>query len=207
MTNNSSPPVKTVEVFADVTCPFAHVGLRRFIAERDARGIDFLLRVRAWPLERVNGHAETGRDLAPKVQALRDSVAPELFRGFDADSFPVTSWPALVAEATAYRDPARGERFSMAVRTALFEDGCDISDAEALSELGGGVADDDRDAVERVMADWHDGQSRQVIGSPHFFVDGYDYFCPSMTIERSDGVLDIAFDKSGFDEFVNRALG
>lgn len=191
-----------------MTCPFAHVGLRRFVAERDSRGVDLLMRVRAWPLERVNGHAESGKELAPKVQALRDSVAPELFRGFDADSFPATSWPALVAEAAAYLDdPTRGERFSMAVRTALFEDGRDISDAKVISELLDGVADDDdRDAAEQVMADWHDGQARQVIGSPHFFVGGEDFFCPSMTIERSGGVLDIAFDKSGFDEFVNRAL-
>lgn len=199
--------MKTVEVFADVTCPFAHVGLRRFVAERDARGIDLLLRVRAWPLERVNGHAETGNDLAPKVQALRGSVAPELFRGFDADSFPSTSWPALVAEATAYRtDPARGERFSMAVRTALFEDGRDISDAKVLAELSDGLSNDDTDADGQVIADWHDGQGRQVIGSPHFFVDGYDFFCPSMTVERSGGVVEIAFDKSGFDEFLSRAL-
>lgn len=195
-------------VFADVTCPFAHVGLRRFVAERDARAVDLLLRVRAWPLERANNHAESGTELAPKVQALRDSVAPELFRGFDADSFPVTSWPALVAEAGAYRDdPVRGERFSMAVRTALFEDGRDISDANVLSELLGGLTDDlDRDAEERVTADWHDGQARGVIGSPHFFIDGDDFFCPSMTIERSGGVLDISFDKSGFDEFVKRTL-
>ena len=195
----------TVEVFADVSCPFAHVGLRRFVAERDARGrVDVALRVRAWPLERVNGRAESGDDLAPKVQALRQSVAPELFRGFVARAFPATSLPALAAEAAAYRDgPARGERFSMAVRTSLFEDGCDTSDVTVLRALDGDVDDN---AIEQVMADWHEGEARQVIGSPHFFVEGAGFFCPSMTIERSGGVLDIAFDSSGFDLFLERAL-
>jgi hypothetical protein len=50
------PKVRVVEVFADVSCPFAHVGLRRLVEQRDklARD-DIVLRVRAWPLELVNG--------------------------------------------------------------------------------------------------------------------------------------------------------
>ena len=47
--------VRTVEVFADVVCPFAHVGLRRFVARRAELGRSRpLLLVRAWPLELVN---------------------------------------------------------------------------------------------------------------------------------------------------------
>jgi hypothetical protein len=30
--------MRQIEVFADVACPFTHVGLRRLIAERDAGG-------------------------------------------------------------------------------------------------------------------------------------------------------------------------
>jgi predicted DsbA family dithiol-disulfide isomerase len=45
-----------LEVFADVLCPFTHVGLRRLISERARRGRDdVVVRVRAWPLELVNG--------------------------------------------------------------------------------------------------------------------------------------------------------
>ena len=45
-----------LEVWADVTCPFTHVGLHRLVDERDRQGRDDLhLRVRAWPLELVNG--------------------------------------------------------------------------------------------------------------------------------------------------------
>ena len=61
--------VSTVEVFADVLCPFTHVGLPRFVDRRRALGrADVTLQVRAWPLEIVNGQpldppfiAESGR--------------------------------------------------------------------------------------------------------------------------------------------------
>ena len=32
--------MRTIEVFADVTCPFTHVGLRRMVAARQAKGRD-----------------------------------------------------------------------------------------------------------------------------------------------------------------------
>src|SRR5206468_3084962 len=45
-----------IEVFADVRCPFTHVGLTRFVARRHELGRrEPRLRVRAWPLELVNG--------------------------------------------------------------------------------------------------------------------------------------------------------
>jgi hypothetical protein len=49
--------VSIIEVFADAGCPFTHVGLRRLVEHRDHAGRDdVVLRVRAWPLELVNGH-------------------------------------------------------------------------------------------------------------------------------------------------------
>jgi hypothetical protein len=59
-------PSRLVEVFADVGCPFAHVGLRRFVERRDELGRDdVVLWVRAWPLELVNArpapHRRGGR--------------------------------------------------------------------------------------------------------------------------------------------------
>jgi hypothetical protein len=61
-----------LEMFADIACPFTHVGLRRFAALREARGTTApRLRVRAWPLELVNGRPFDGPTVAPKVAALR----------------------------------------------------------------------------------------------------------------------------------------
>lgn len=199
--------VKIIDVYADVTCPFAHVGLRRITAERDARGRqDVAFRVRAWPLEMVNGHPEAGPDLAPKVNALRKSVAAELFRGFEPESFAKSSLHALAWEAAAYaRDVTVGEQFSLLVRTALFEDGLDIADEQVLSSLCSDLEADSSDRSALLM-DWEAGKQRGVKGSPHFFVDEGDFFCPSMTIERTDGRLDIEFDAEGFTDFLEHCL-
>jgi hypothetical protein len=96
--------MEELEVFADIACPFTHVGLHRFAALRASLGRDRpLLRVRAWPLELVNGEPLRGDEVAPKVAALRRSVAPDGFAGFDAALFPTSTRPALASVAAAYR--------------------------------------------------------------------------------------------------------
>jgi len=212
-TQPSPPPstsaARTIEVFADITCPFTHVGLRRFIAQRQARGQSrHRLLVSSWPLELVNGEPLDGTALIPKVEALRRSVAPDLFEGFDPDRFPTTSLPALGLVAAAYgRDLDAGERLSLAVRTALFEEGADIADPDVLASIARGCdlfgleADD-----QRVIDDWHRGEALDVIGSPHFFVSGQDFFCPALEITHGDDGLSIAFDAVGLDRFLDAAL-
>jgi predicted DsbA family dithiol-disulfide isomerase len=199
-----------IEVFADVSCPFAHVGLRRVVAERDRRGrAGPLLRVRAWPLELVNGAPMTGEALQPKVDALRSSVAPDLFAGFAPERFPATTLPVLAAEAAAHRaGPAVGERFSLAVRTALFEQGQDPSEPGVLGAL---LAEHglDPSAVDpsAVLADWQEGRRRGVIGSPHFFDGDRGWFCPSLAIRHDDEGYDIRVDAEGLARFLAAVLG
>lgn len=195
-----------LEVFADVACPFTHVGLRRFVALRDERGkTEPRLRVRAWPLELVNSKPLDGSTLAPKIAALQTSVAPDLFRGFDPDRFVRTSMPALAAEAAAHRAGVEiGERFSLAIRTALFEEGLDIADADVLERVrtAVGAPQPDPNDEQRVRDDYDEGRRRGVSGSPHFFTpDGRGFFCPSLDIDHVDGGLEIAFDADGFTEF------
>lgn len=199
----------SIEVFADITCPFAHVGFRRFVGERAARSrVDVQLHVRAWPLEPLNGEPVDGVQVAPKVAALRSSVAPDLFRGFDAAAYPRTSIPALRVVHGAYkRSVAEGERISLLVRNALFEEGRDISDPEVLRDLW-----PDADAEFHPsepgpeVADWVEGQRRGVKGSPHYFVHDEDFYCPSLTIEHDGDDLEINFDQAGFDAFVRSAF-
>ena len=94
--------MQTLEVFADVACPFAHAGLARFHAFRVQRGLDApVLRVRAWPLEIVNGAPLDPEMIAEEVDALRASVAPDLFGSFDPSKFPSTSIPAMALAAAA----------------------------------------------------------------------------------------------------------
>jgi 2-hydroxychromene-2-carboxylate isomerase len=198
----------TVEVFADIWCPYAHVGLRRFVQRRWAAGRhDLILRVRGWPLELVNREPLDGDHVAEQIEELRDQVAPDLFRGFDPRHFPPTTLPALDLVNDAYARGLRtGERASLAVRDALFERRVDISDPAVLAcvrqDLGLGPAT--IEARWQVLADWAEGRRRGVVGSPHFFVGDDSFFCPVLQIRREGGGRLIEVDSPGFDEFFAR---
>lgn len=198
-----------IEVFADVVCPFTHVGLRRLVTRRDDSESAARLHVRSWPLELVNDEPTDPGSIAEKVAALRDSVAGDLFSGFNPRRFPTSSLPALELTAEAYkRSLATGETVALRLRDLLFEQGVDVSDPAVLARVArahrlpaGGTAESS--AVE---ADFAEGRRRGVRGSPHFFLDGDDVFCPSLEIAHDAQGLRIEFDQRGFDRFAQRAL-
>lgn len=201
-----------IEVFADVGCPFAHAGLRAIVAIRDERRTNEpLLRVRAWPLEVVNGEPITGTFLAPEITALQEGPAADLFAGFDATAFPATTRFAMTSTAAAYRvGPEIGEAFALAVRDALWERGRDIADPEVLAELRSmlGVPDPTPEDEATIDADLVEGRERGVTGSPHFFTPSGDFFCPALNITHDDdGHMQVHFDIEGFRHFVSAALG
>ena len=205
----SSPGGPTVvEVFADIWCPYAHVGIRQFIHHRwAARRSDLLLRVRAWPLELVNGEPLGAAHVAAQIDDLRRQVTPHLFNGFDPVHFPRTTLPALDLVSDAYAaGPEVGERASLAVRDALFELGDDISDPSIIDRLRIelAIARSGPNGRWQVLADWAEGQRRGVVGSPHFFVGDDSFFCPTLQIDRRGGHRDIRIDSRGFDEFFAR---
>lgn len=196
-----------IEVFADVCCPFTHVGLRRLVERRDELGrSDVHLRVRAWPLEVVNGAPLAPALVAEEVHELRSTVAPDLFAGFDVDTFPSTSRPALALAFACYQhDVSTGEAVSLALRELLFEKGEDIGDQRVLAlveqEFGIHVGADDAASVD---ADHREGSHRGVIGSPHFFTSRGSFFCPALDIGRDEkGQLRISLDAAGFGEFLD----
>ena len=199
----------TIEVFADVRCPFTHVGLRRLVQRREQLGRTNVVHVRSWPLELVNDEPLDPIMIGEEVAALRAQVAPDLFTGFDPNRFPPTSIPALMLAAAAYdHSLAAGEQVSLALRDALFEDGADIADPTVLARVGAaaGIALPLATARSKVLADWHEGRDRGVIGSPHFFVGDEDMFCPSLEISHIDGGLRITSDPVAFDAFLERCL-
>jgi predicted DsbA family dithiol-disulfide isomerase len=195
-----------VEVFADMTCPFAHVGLRRFVAHREQRGAVLpKLRVRAWPLELVNGAALPAALVAQRVDELRAQVAPDFFRGFDRDLVPHSSMPAFELAATAYEvGDDTGERVSLAIREAFFEEGLDISSPAVLDRIAAsaGVTVHRADAERLVLHDYEEGIRRGVRGSPEFYLDGRGWFCPSLRIERVDGTLVIEPNPHAIEAFL-----
>jgi predicted DsbA family dithiol-disulfide isomerase len=181
--------MRRIDVFADIACPFTYVGLRRLVDARAARDAHSVLRVRAWPLEWINGRP-IERDLAAReVEALRSCVAPELFEGFETGTWPRSSLPAFGLAAAAYAiDDVAGEAVSLGIRTALFEDGLDVSDPDVIRELSDayGVEPFDSETTRRaVQVDWERGKARGVKGSPHFFVADADWFCPTLVVEHA----------------------
>src|SRR5690349_9800218 len=123
----------SIEVFAEVACPFTHVSLRRVVAERTARGSPRLLRVRAWPLQMVNDAPLDAGLVTEEVSVLRETVASGLFAGFDRALMPKSSVLAFGLAAAGYAiDDVHGEAVSLAMRDALFEEGRDIADPATL---------------------------------------------------------------------------
>jgi len=206
--------VGTVEVFADVLCPFTHVGLHTLIDRRAERGLDEpRLRIRAWPLELVNGRPLDPEHIAAEIVALRESVRPDLFSGFAAAAFPATSMTAFALTAAADRsgDPAVIENVGMALRDAMFEQGRDIGDPEVVATVARqfGLTPLSAEATEAaVRADWEEGRRRGVVGSPHFFTaDGGNWFCPGLAISRDDAGAFVVAWKEGSQAFVDSVFG
>lgn len=201
-----------IEVFADVVCPFTHVGLRRFAEMRDQLGRgDVRLRIRSWPLELVNNKMPKAAFIAEEIDDIRTQVTPDLFVGFDESAFPKSSLPALALAWRAYGvDLATGEAVSLELRDLLFEQGRDISDPVILAELADrfGLRSVDRtndvnDENDAVLREYEDGIARAVIGSPHFFTRAGNFFCPALEIRRdTQGCLHVEFDIEGFQNFL-----
>jgi len=200
-----------VEVFAEIVCPFTHVGLQRFVAERTSRRAGVAIRVRAWPLEWVNGHPQDPDMLSKEIAALRATVAPDLFTGFDAALVPRTSIPAFGLAGAAYdRGDASGEAVSLELRRAVFERGEDVSEDEVLDRIGapfGIGATDAHAATDGVRADWEEGKARGVTGSPHFFTDGTGWFCPALSIRHEGDEYLVHVDEPARDAFYRAAFG
>jgi predicted DsbA family dithiol-disulfide isomerase len=199
-----------IEVYADISCPFAHVGLRRLVVARAAAASDVRIRVRAWPLEWVNGRPVAPDPVASEIAGLRARVAPHLFAGFDPSRFPDTTIPALGLAVAAYQvGDEVGERVSLRLRDALFEEGRNLTDEAELRAIGRefGVEPLVGPAAESaVRADWERGRARNVRGSPHFFAEARDWFCPSLRIRHDDSDFDVSVDSAALDDFYASVL-
>ena len=160
-------------------------------------GVDLVLHVRAWPLELVNGAPLDPDLIADEVAQLRARSPRTSSRASTRASSGFVASRARSRCAAYERDVRIGERVSLLLRDALFEQGRDISRPDELARIAdlagvprvAGLAD--RRAL--VLDDWQEGQHRGVIGSPHFFVGDTSFFCPSLDIRapRRQGADDV----------------
>jgi predicted DsbA family dithiol-disulfide isomerase len=198
----------TLEVFADITCPFTHVGLKQVVGHvaEMSEPVDVL--VRAWPLEWVNGSPLDVEAVLVKAAALSDQLGVDDFRGLRADRWPATTIPALELAAAAYaRDAATGLAVSMELRAALFEQGVDVADPDALALIAAAhhLDADDPELERSIRSDYEAGQRRGVRGSPHFFMGDDDFFCPALDLGHdADGHLTARFDSAMLADFFAR---
>lgn len=204
-------PGRLIDVYADVSCPFAHFSLRRFTERRRQADADHVrLRVHAWPLELVNGEALGADKVTDEIADLRAQVAGDLFVGFDPSNFSSSTIAILGAATLAYQHGANiGEAFNLAIRDALFEQGRAIGDPDVLAEIASGFGldvPDEATARAAVDADFAEGQRRGVTGSPYFIVDGSPFFCPTLDIDRHGAQLRIDIDDTELNRFIDRAL-
>jgi predicted DsbA family dithiol-disulfide isomerase len=197
-----------IEVFAELTCPFTHLALRRIVQRRTEGGrVGPLLRIRPWPLELVNGEPLDPEHVAHEVIALREQVSPDLFAWFEVGSFPSTSMPGFRLVEAAYAvDDSTGEAVGIALRNALFEEGRNIADAEVIAGIAAAhdVEVPSEELDEAVRRAYEEGQRRGVEGSPHFFVAGWSAFCPLLDIRKdAHGELSIGFDEQAAHDLLD----
>ena len=200
--------MQTVEVYADITCPFTHVGLKRVVQHVDDMSEPAEVIVRAWPLEWVNGAPLDVDAVLVKAAALSEQLGIDDFSGLRADAWPTSTVPALNLAACAYeRDAATGLAVSLGLRTALFERGENIGDTDVLAQI---AAKHDLPAppietTTPVQDDYDGGLARGVKGSPHFFVASDDFFCPALDLGHdAGGHLTARFDADMLADFFAR---
>ena len=200
--------MQTVEVYADITCPFTHVGLKRVVQHVSDMSEPAEVVVRAWPLEWVNGTTLDVDAVLVKARALTDQLGVDDFSGLRRDAWPATTIPALNLAASAYeRDAATGLAVSLELRAALFEQGQDVGDLGVLQRIATAhdLATPASEPVAALQRDYDGGLERGVKGSPHFFVASDDFFCPALDLGHdSDGHLTARFDADMLADFFTR---
>lgn len=199
---------RTLEVFADITCPFTHVGLHVVTTRIAALDEPAAVVVRAWPLEWVNGQPLEVDAVASKIDALTSQLDLDLFSGFRPDRWPSTSIGALNLADRAYAvDTDLGLTVSLQLRDLLFEQGTDIADPAVLAEVAAahGLTPPPSEPLAGVQEDFDEGRRRGVRGSPDFWIEGEDFFCPTLDLGHdARNALTAHFDTSGLQAMLDR---
>lgn len=189
----------TIVVYADITCPWAHLAVYRLHAARAKLDLDgdVLFDVRAFPLELFNEQATPKNILDAEISVaggLDPAAGWQMWQRPESE-YPVTSLPALEAvQAAKEQGLAGSEALDRRLRVGFFGESRVISLRHEILEMAAEVPSIDADALAEaldsgrarsaVMEQTEVARGDDVDGSPHLFLpDGSDVHNPGITME------------------------
>ena len=190
---------KTVVVYADITCPWAHLAVYRLHAARSKLDLDEEVRfdVRSFPLELFNEEPTPKKILDAEISvagALDPDAGWQMWQRPESE-YPVTSLPALEAVQAAKEQGLRAsEQLDRRLRVGFFGESRIISLRHEILELAAECSHVDVDALTEAL---DSGRARAAVmeqktmaegdavnGSPHVFLpDGTDAHNPGIAME------------------------
>ena len=192
---------KTIVVYADIACPWAHLAVYRLHAARAKLdlGDRVLFDIRSFPLELFNERPtpKKGLDAESRVLSGLDPEAGWQEWARPDYEYPDTSMPALEAVQAAKEQGLRAsEQLDRRLRVGFFGESRPISmrheilamatECDAIEVAALADALDSGRARPAVMEQKRIAESDDVSGSPHLFLaDGTDTHNPGIEMEWS----------------------
>lgn len=176
----------TIEVWSDLLCPFAYVGLVRLRRTRATLGLDVRIEHHTFPLELFNGpHPRRGTD----TEAVGlGQIEPEAgFRVWAAadDLYPHTVLLAAEAvHAASAQSLTAGEEFDFALRRAFWTQSRSISHRRVILDVAAAVGSVD---VDELAAALDDGRHRKQVMADFVVAGATDAIAASPTFRFADG--------------------
>ncbi|MFI9570009.1 DsbA family protein [Microbispora rosea] len=226
MTTTLTPEPRTIIIFSDIWCSFAHIAVHRLHTTRERLGLTDRVRFdhRAFPLELLNDapsprpgtDSEVGR-----MAALEPDAGWQLWQAKDW-LYPSTTLPALEAvQAAKEQGFAASEQLDLALRRAFWAESRCISHRKVILDAAASTGVVDVDALAAAL---DDGRARRALSeqaaiaatdrvncSPHLFLpDGTDHANPGIEVGWA-GSYGIGWpvvssdDPSVFEDILKRA--
>ncbi len=219
---------KTITVFADIGCPWAHLAVHRLHATRARLELedDVTFDVRAFPLELFNERPTPKLILDAEICVAGGLDPGAGWQLWSSPSYhwPVSFLPALEAVYAAKEQSLKAsEQLDRALRVAFYQQSRTISMHHEIVQVARGC---DRVDAEQVDSALRDGRARsrvfedkelaersEVQGSPHLFLpDGSDVHNPGIEMHwegRKPGGFPVVDkdDPAIYDDLLRRAAG
>jgi predicted DsbA family dithiol-disulfide isomerase len=144
----------TIEIWSDLLCPFAYVGLLRLRRARARLGLDIAIEHHTFPLELFNGpHPRRGTDTeAVGLGQIEPDAGFRVWTAAD-DLYPHTVLLAAEAvHAASAQSLTAGEELDIALRRAFWTESRSISHRQVILDVADAVPQVDLDELAVAVA-------------------------------------------------------